>query len=79
MLTEEHCARFDRFDILESYYLALNHCHNGQFSKSYERLCRLQKVFRPSPLLNVESLTENGLAIYTKACKVILRSEGYVD
>lgn len=60
---------FDRFDILEAWYLALSHCHGGQWSREYERLCSMTRYFRPSPLLSVDSLSENGLEIYVAACK----------
>jgi hypothetical protein len=63
---------FNRFDIAEAWYLALSHCHSGQWSKSYERLCRLSRSFRPSPMLDVRELTENGLAIYNMACERLL-------
>ena len=59
---------FDRFDICEAYYLALTHCHGGQWSREYARLCNMQKYFRPSPLLSVERLNENAREIYDRAC-----------
>jgi len=66
---------FDRFDICEAWYLALMHCHGGQWSREYERLCRLQRFFRPSPLLSVESLSDNARAIYECACARLLAKE----
>lgn len=63
---------FDRFDIAEAYYLALTHCHGGQYSHSYARLCKLMRSFRPSPLLSVETLSENGKEIYENAVKKLL-------
>jgi hypothetical protein len=63
---------FDRFDIVEAWYLALNHCHNGQWSKEYARLCRLQRYFRPSCTLCVDTLTDNGREIYNQACETLL-------
>lgn len=59
---------FDRFDIAEAYYLALAHCHGGQGSREYARLSKLSRVFKPSPMLDVDNLTENGRAIYDNAC-----------
>ena len=41
---------FDRLDILAAYWLYLSQYHEGQWSRSYERLCRLQRRFTPSPL-----------------------------
>lgn len=55
---------FDRFDICEAYYLALSHCHEGQWSEKYARLCNLLSYFRPSPFLKVETLSENAKEIY---------------
>lgn len=66
---------FNRFDIAEAWYLALSHCHAGQTSAGYARLCKLQKYFRPSPLLRVSSLTENGKMIYDNACRTLLYNE----
>ena len=64
---------FDRFDITEAWYLALSHCHGGQWSREYARLCRMQKYFRPSPLLSVETLSDNAREIYDAACAKLLR------
>jgi hypothetical protein len=66
---------FDRFDICEAYYLALSHCHGGQWSKEYARLCKLTRegFFKPSPFLSVETLTENGREIYENVCNKLLR------
>ena len=59
---------FDRFDICEAYFLALSHCHGGQWSREYARLCRLMTYFKPSPLLSVETLNDNAREIYENAC-----------
>lgn len=64
---------WDRFDIAEAWYLALCHCHGGQWSREYARLCKLSRIFRPSPLLSVETLTENGREIYDAACAKMLQ------
>jgi len=58
---------FDRFDICEAYYLALSECHGGQWSPEYARLCRLRKSFKPSPLLSVDTLSDNAREIYARA------------
>jgi hypothetical protein len=63
---------FDRFDIAEAYYLALSHCHGGQWSREYARLCKLSRKFKPSPMLDVETLSENGREIYEAACARML-------
>jgi hypothetical protein len=59
---------FDRFDICEAYYLALSHCHNGQWSVEYSRLCALMRYFKPNPNLSIETLSDNGREIYENAC-----------
>jgi len=66
---------FDRFDIAEAWYLALSHCHGGQWSDEYARLCSMGRYFRPSPSLSVETLSENGRAIYDAACARMLGSD----
>jgi hypothetical protein len=58
---------FNRFDICEAWYLALSECHDGQWSENYKRLCNMIRYFKPSPILSVDSLTENGRAIYDDA------------
>ena len=63
---------FDRFDIVEAWYLALTHCHGGQWSKEYARRCHMETYFRPSPFLSVESLSENAREIYENACARML-------
>lgn len=65
---------FDRFDIAEAWYLALSHCHGGQWSREYARLCKLQRRFKLFPMLSVENLTENGRAIYDAACERLLNA-----
>ena len=65
---------YDKFDICEAYYLAFSHCHSGQWSIEYERLCRMGKYFKPSPMLCVESLTDNGREIYHNASNKMLQS-----
>lgn len=63
---------FDRFDIASAYYLALSHCHSGQWSVEYSRLCRMGRYFKPSPLLSVDTLSENGYEIYQAVCNKLL-------
>jgi hypothetical protein len=66
---------YDRFDIVEAWYLALMHCHRGQWSREYARLSKLSRRFRPSPLLRVEALSENARAIYVAACARMLNAK----
>lgn len=57
---------FDRFDICEAYYLFAAHWHGGQSSKEYRIFGRLDKIkFKARDSLSVETLSDNGLAIYT--------------
>ena len=64
---------FDRFDIVEAWYLALSHCHGGQWSPEYARLSKITTYFRPSPLLSVDTLSENAREIYETACGRLLK------
>lgn len=63
---------WDRFDIVEAYYLALTHCHGGQWSREYARLCHIGTYFKPSPMLSIETLTDNGREIYEAYCSKLL-------
>ena len=63
---------FDRFDIAEAWFLALCHCHGGQWSREYARLSRMGQYFKPSPMLSVDSLSENARVIYDDACARML-------
>ena len=65
-------AEFNRFDIAEAWYLALSHCHDGQWSKEYKRLSRMSSYFKPSPWLSVESLDDNAKVIYDNAVEKLL-------
>lgn len=68
---------FDRFDICEAWYLALSECHSGQWSPEYARLSRLTSYFKPSPLLSVDSLSENGRIIYYNAVAKLMKRGRY--
>lgn len=63
---------FDRFDIVEAWYLALADCHGGQWSREYARLSRMSRYFRPSPMLSVDTLSDNAREIYERACARML-------
>ena len=65
-------AEFNTFDIAEAWYLALSHCHDGQWSKEYKRLSRMSSYFKPSPWLSVESLDDNAKVIYDNAVEKLL-------
>jgi hypothetical protein len=55
---------FNRFDIVEAWYLYLSDNHGGQWSPEYERLCSILEYFRPSPTLRYETLSDNAREIY---------------
>ena len=57
---------FDRGDILDAYYLFFSYYHEGQFSDKYKRLSKMSKYYTPSPLLRLESLSDNAWAIYER-------------
>jgi hypothetical protein len=63
---------YNKFDIVEAYYLAYTHCHNGQWSNEYARLCRIQKYFKPSYGLSFNSLSENAREIYINLTNKLL-------
>lgn len=63
---------YDRFDICEAYYLALSHCHAGQWSLEYARLCKMTDYFKPARSLSVETLNDNAREIYENACNRLL-------
>ena len=69
---------FDRWDILEAWYLALTDCHGGQFSPEYARLSRMGDspiYFKPSPMLSVDNLSENAREIYDQAVSRLLETK----
>lgn len=41
-----------RFDIVDAHYWWCNDHHDGQWSREYERLCRIQRYFTPSRSAN---------------------------
>ncbi len=56
---------WDKFDIVEAYYLYFCHYHEGQGSLKYQRLSNMGNYFTPRPSLNdVSDLSENGQEIY---------------
>jgi hypothetical protein len=58
---------FDRFDIVIAYYFYYCDYHDGQFSQSYARLCRIADYFKPSPLWGniYDTENENAIEIYS--------------
>ena len=57
-------THFDRFDIVEAYYLFLSEYHEGQGSVKYARLSHILSYFNPSPNVMCGNLSENAQAIY---------------
>jgi len=55
---------WNRFDIVEAYYLFYTHYHEGQWSEKYARLSKIGTYFRPAMGLSYESMDENGREIY---------------
>ncbi len=58
---------WNRFDIVEAYYVYLVQYHDGQFSEKYNRMCHILTYFQPSFSIKEKeekALTENGKAIY---------------
>jgi hypothetical protein len=64
---------WDRFDIVEAWYLTLAECHSGQWSPEYARLCRILEYFTPGSLFSFDSLNENSREIYAQACVRLLK------
>ena len=60
---------FNRVDIVEAWYLALTHCHKGQWSDEYRRLSFMQTYFHPPVNLATNALSSNGLEIYKSAVR----------
>ena len=61
---------FDRFDIVEAYYVFFCDWHGGQSSDFYRRLSNMYSYFKPRMDLNGrESLSENGQEIYDNLCE----------
>jgi hypothetical protein len=62
---------FDRFDILEAYFLFACHWNGGQNDKIYDFFGRLAKLnFKPKPsLTEVSDLSDNGVEIYNSLVK----------
>jgi hypothetical protein len=62
---------YDRFDIVSAWCLALSHCHEGQYSRSYARLCHIQTYYR-NRIEYEHDLSDNARAIYKEACNRLM-------
>lgn len=55
---------FDRFDICLAHYAFACLYHGGKSSKTYAKFAQLDRIgFKPSPLFDVDSLSENAREI----------------
>ena len=63
----ENVMYWDRFDICEAWYQYSVDWHGGQWTDDYAITGRLHNMgFRPSMGQCLESLTDNGFAIYNQ-------------
>jgi hypothetical protein len=61
---------FDRFDVCEGWYMFSVLWHGGAADPIYSIVSRLTDMgFKPSPMLDLTSLTENGMDIYRSLCE----------
>ena len=61
---------FDRFDIVEAHYWYCVEYHEGQWSPLYERLCRIGRYYKPSPMvMSSADLGINAREIYENLVK----------
>lgn len=58
---------FSRFNIVEGYYWWLVDHHGGQWSTEYERMCKIQKYFKPGVCSNGPS-DELSQEVYDSLC-----------
>lgn len=65
----------DRGDILEAYYWALTHCHGGQASREYARLCRVQRYFHPGVNQNEPDPETPAADLYEALCEELMAKE----
>ena len=61
---------FNRFDIVEAYYLFFTQYHEGQWSEKYIRLSKITTYFKPA--IGSITLSDNGLAIYNNLVQLEL-------
>ena len=57
------------FDIVEAHLLFNMHYHDGMRSKEYWRMCKILTYFKPKPNFGFNTLTVNGLNIFTNLVK----------
>ena len=69
---------FDRFDIVEAYWLYLCEHYSGMFHPNYVRRCRIETglKFKPS-CFSYEDLNENSQIIYDSLVEKNFTSRDY--
>lgn len=58
---------FNRFDIIEAYYLFFSDFHGGIQCEKYRRMCHVKRKLKDwqiHPFLDYDYLTQNGKEIY---------------
>jgi hypothetical protein len=55
---------FNRFDIVEAYYLFFEQNYSGMFHPNYIRRCKMETYFKPAIFYSYETLSENGKYIF---------------
>lgn len=71
---------FNRFDILEAYYLFGSEYHSGQFSKEYAYMGRaLNCGFKPGFIFSYQSLSDNGKEIYDNLVARRIQVDNTID
>ena len=55
---------WDRFDIIEAYYIYYRDNHSGQDSIGYKRLYHITEYFKPACNLSYDTMSENSQYIY---------------
>ncbi len=58
---------YNKFDIADAHYWWNTDHHDGQWSDSYRRLCRISEYFEPLTLAHGPG-TENAQEIYDALC-----------
>ena len=62
---------FNRFNIVIAHYIFCEDHHDGQASALYERLCRISRYFKPSPLMShdINDHDDEVKDIYVSLCE----------
>ena len=70
---------FDRFDIVEAYWLYLCEHYSGMFHPNYIRRCRIETNLKYKPAFNIsyENMSENSQIIYDSLVEKNFTSRDY--